>query len=113
MGQENILYIAEIPYESGRTRFRYSRYLSPDGSRWVRHGLFIAYHENGQVANEVYYEHGLEHGLCRDYYENGRVAAEGQYKNGKEDGEWRFWNPDGKLESATYYVDGVERRLPM
>ena len=111
--QETTLHIAEIPYESGSIRFRYSRYLSPDGSRLIRHGLFIAYRESGQVATEVYYEHGQEHGLCRAYHENGRLAAEGRYNNGAEEGEWRFWGPDGSLESTTYYVDGVEQRPPI
>ena len=113
MDQGSTLQIAELPYESGRIRFRYSRYLSPDGAEWIRHGLFIAYHESGQVATEVYYEHGHEHGPCRDYHENGRLAAEGQYENGKEEGEWRFWSPDGGLESTTYYVNGVEQRPPI
>jgi hypothetical protein len=63
---DGVLNIAEIMDGSGRLRARYSRYLAPDGSRWVRHGLYVAYHENGQVAGEVSYEHGLEEGQGRD-----------------------------------------------
>jgi antitoxin component YwqK of YwqJK toxin-antitoxin module len=101
------LNIAEIPYESGGIRFRYSRYLAPDGSKWVRHGLFRAYHRNGLVASEGEYEDGLGEGLWRDYHENGHVAAEGEYRHGKESGRWRFWAADGDLEKELVYFDGV------
>lgn len=103
------LHIAEIPFESGKIRLRYSRYLSPDGAKWIRHGLFISYYESGQISSEVIYEHGVEHGLCRDYYENGRLAAEGEYWGGKEEGEWRFWDQDGNPERKAIYIGGVEQ----
>lgn len=32
---DNILHIAEIPYETGELHFRYSRKLSPDGTKWI------------------------------------------------------------------------------
>lgn len=89
------LNIAEIPYETGEIHFRYARYLSDDGSRWIRHGLFRAYHLNGNLASEGNYIDGAEHGQWRDYHENGQLAAEGLYENGKEAGQWLFWNEDG------------------
>ena len=92
------LNIAEIPYASGTIRFRYARYMSEDGSKWIRHGLFRQYHENGTVISEGTYEHGTEHGLWRDYYPNGQLAAEGQYEQGSETGVWRYWKEDGSPE---------------
>lgn len=91
----NELEIAEVPYDSGVIHFRYSRYLANDGSRWVRHGLFRAYHENGKLASEGNYVDGVEQGDWIDYHENGAVAAKGAYDKGVEVGEWEFWNPDG------------------
>lgn len=35
----NILNIKEIFYEHGKIKFRYSRYLSADGTKWIRHGF--------------------------------------------------------------------------
>lgn len=32
MEKENVLYLAEIPYETGEIHFRYSRRLSEDGT---------------------------------------------------------------------------------
>lgn len=91
------LNIAEIPYESGEIRFRYTRVMSEDGSRWIRQGLFREYHQNGQVIAEGEYANGKEQGLWREYYPNGQLAAEGCYENGREVGEWRYWNPDGSI----------------
>jgi antitoxin component YwqK of YwqJK toxin-antitoxin module len=93
------LNIAEIPYPSGTMRFRYSRYLSADGSSWIRHGQFVSYHENGSVASEGLYEHGKEHGVWRDYHPNGQLAAEGEYANGTESGVWLYWSASGVPES--------------
>lgn len=89
------LNIAEIFHESGELQYRYSRYLSNDGSKWVRHGLFTAFHRNGEPASEGTYVDGLEDGNWRDFHENGLIAAEGSYVKGVETGTWRYWNADG------------------
>jgi antitoxin component YwqK of YwqJK toxin-antitoxin module len=91
----NDLNIAEIPFPSGAIQFRYARYLASDGQRWIRHGLFRAYYEDGALASEGHYEHGKEHGLWRDFHPNGQVAAEGHYEHGAKSGAWKFWNSDG------------------
>ncbi len=92
------LEIAEIPYESGGLRFRYARYLAEDGSKWIRHGLFEAYHENGTLASTGTYSHGNEQGLWRDFHDNAQLAAEGHYEGGVEIGTWSYWSPDGHKE---------------
>lgn len=97
--REDVLHIAEIPYDTGRLRYRYARYPSPDGTTWVRHGLFQAFHPNGQLASEGYYEHGKESGPWKDFHANGQLAAVGQYSQGIECGTWRYWDSAGNLES--------------
>jgi antitoxin component YwqK of YwqJK toxin-antitoxin module len=92
------LNIAEIPHSSGNIKFRYSRYMSEGGIKWVRHGLFEAFHENGTLASSGIYEHGKENGIWRDYHKNGQLAAEGRYENGVEVGIWNYWKPDGNQE---------------
>lgn len=89
------LNIADIPYPSGGIQFRYSRYLSSDGAKWIRHGLFQAFHENGALASEGMYEHGAEQGIWRDYHSNGKLAAEGKYESGNETDIWQYWSPEG------------------
>lgn len=105
---ETTMHVAEVPFESGGVRFRYSRCKSADGSRWIRHGLFQAFHPNGQISTEGLYERGLEQGVWRDYHMNGRPAAEGPYKDGKKHGLWRYWNELGEAEVTEEYFEGAE-----
>lgn len=108
MNENGMLYIAEIPYESGTIQYRYARYLSEDGSRWVRHGIFCAFWKNGNIKSEGEYAHGTETGLWSDYHENGQRAAQGSYVDGKQDGTWRFWDSDGREEQSIQYREGEE-----
>ena len=94
--REAALHLAEIPYDTGELRFRYTRMLSDDGTRWIRHGLFCEYHRNGTVISEGHYEHGRENGLWRDFHETGAPAAEGHYRDGVETDDWRYWDAAGK-----------------
>lgn len=94
--------IAEIPYPSGRIKYRYTRYLAPSGDKWIRHGLFVGYYENGNIQTEGSYDHGTEEGVWRDYHENGRLAAQGTYEGGKEVGEWKYWAADGTFEGSEW-----------
>lgn len=91
--------IAEIPYESGSTQLQYSRYLNAAGDRWIRHGPFFAYYEDGARASKGQYEHGAEQGVWEDYHPNGQLAARGAYDRGEKVGEWRFWLADGTPEA--------------
>lgn len=102
------LLIAEIPYEGGQIHFRFAYVPSEDGSKAVRHGLFVQYREDGTIACEGNFERDLEHGIWRDYHENGMLAAQGYYSYGKHEGPWQFWSSDGKDEGITVYKDGVE-----
>ena len=102
------LHIAEIPYESGAVHYRYARVLSGDGTRWVRHGLYVEYSESGEVLSEGNYVNGKEEGLWRSFHENGRRAAEGHYIAGKEEGVWLFWNLSGIPEEPATYRNGEE-----
>lgn len=101
MTNDTDLNIAEIPYESGAIKFRYSRVMAPDKTRWIRHGLFVAYFEDGVVASEGRYVGGAEDGLWSDFHANGQRASEGIYRAGHEVGIWRFWRPDGTEEPST------------
>jgi antitoxin component YwqK of YwqJK toxin-antitoxin module len=100
--------IAEIPYEGGGLRFRYSRYLPEGASEWVNHGLFQSYYPNGQISSEGNYEEGNEEGHWREYHANGRLAAEGHYQAGKEHGRWRFWDEEGRPEREVHFSNGQE-----
>ena len=105
---ESALNIAEIYYPSGAIKSRYSRYLSKNAQQWVRHGLYVAYYENGAVASEVTYVHGLEQGPGKDFYDNGQIAASGYYEQGKEHGTWNYWSQTGQADTPVVFIHGVE-----
>jgi antitoxin component YwqK of YwqJK toxin-antitoxin module len=103
-----VLHLAEIPHESGAIRFRYARVMSADGTRWIRHGLFVEYSETGAVVAEGSYADGSEDGLWRAFHPNGNLAAEGCYRDGREVGVWRFWSADGSSEpDVVHESDGA------
>lgn len=101
--ENNILYIVEIPYETGEIQFRYSRKMSEDGTKWIRDGLFTEYYKNGNIASTGIYENGLESGIWKDYHENGNIAAEGEYKDGEEVGKWIYYDENGNYEDEEIY----------
>lgn len=53
---DKILYIAEILYETGQVYFRYSRKMSDDRTKWIRHGQFTEYHQNGNIMSTGMYD---------------------------------------------------------
>ncbi len=108
MSQLDQLHVAEIPHEGGGIRYRYSRYLSSDGSRWIRHGLFTEFHQGGAKASEGQYAHGQEEGVWQFFHLNGQLAAEGTYCAGKEEGVWRYWSETGQEEPPVRYKGGEE-----
>jgi antitoxin component YwqK of YwqJK toxin-antitoxin module len=96
----NDIEIAEFPYQDGSVKFRFARYLSDDGSHWIRQGRFQAFYENGQIASEGQFDRNRESGLWRNFHENGQVAAEGHYQDGRKVGEWHYWDVAGAATSA-------------
>ncbi len=103
MTDHNEIDIAEIPHESGAVKFRYARVLAPDRSRWIRHGFFVAYYEDGTPASEGAYADGKEEGVWRDFHENGTLASEGTYRGGEKSGNWRYWRADGTEEPGEQF----------
>jgi antitoxin component YwqK of YwqJK toxin-antitoxin module len=87
-------HFVEIPYDTGEIWCRYSRVLAPEGTGWIRHGLYREYERNGQIISEGAYKDGKEEGPWRVWYPNGQLAAEGQFAKGEGFG-WRYWNSDG------------------
>ena len=98
--------VALVVSSSGEVRFRYQRVRGASGD-WVRHGLFVSFHDNGRVAQEGVYEHGMETGTWRDFHPNGQLASEGNYLRGREQGLWRFWAETGAAQPSLVYAHGV------
>lgn len=99
--------VALVLSSSGEVRFRYQRVRGASGD-WVRHGLFVCFHDNGRIAQEGIYDRGSETGTWRDFHANGQLASQGDYLRGREHGLWRFWDERGEEQRSLIYAHGVE-----
>ena len=74
----------------------------------VRHGLWIAYWDNGQLRYKGNYKNGKSHGEHVAYYQNGQLRLKGKYVNGKREGYFQDYDIKGSLDlrtSGTYKND--------
>lgn len=69
-------------------------------------GLWVRFHENGQLADIANYKDGELDGLQETYYINGQLNLRANYKDGNLDGLRVTYYGDGKLQERTNYKDG-------
>ena len=98
----------------------------------AKHGKYTAFHSNGQVFEErfyqndllegesrIYYENGkldyIENhvkgeyvGMYKKYYENGQLSNEGQYVDNQMNGLWKRWYDNGQLREEVPFVGNEE-----
>jgi len=79
----------------------YETYCSTD--RGTRHGPFVRYHTNGEVAEEGMYDYGTKAGTWVQYHTDGAVKSEGEYHNGEREGLWINFDKNGEEISRTMY----------
>lgn len=69
----------------------------------VRHGVYSAWHVNGQKGLEGQFVNGQPEGSFEWWYPNGQLQAKGHYQDGKPAGQWRWWHANGmKMMEGTY-----------
>lgn len=71
--------------------------------RGYRHGPFVRYHNNGEVAEEGWYEYGTKEGVWVQYHSNGALKSEGAYTNNDRVGLWVNFDRNGDEISSTHY----------
>jgi hypothetical protein len=78
-----------------------------------RHGLWTAYHQNGQVQSRTTYTLGQRAGPTVVFRPNGALYYEGQYAHDHPVGEWTFHDEIGTLVRTVVYDSAgvqVDRR---
>jgi len=93
-----------------------------------RNGVWIGYHENGQVKYQGSFSNGKEVGVFNYYnydgdlviklnyiqvdssdatlyYNNGFMKAKGQYVNKQKEGLWTYFDMDGSLNGEERFVN--------
>jgi len=66
---------------------------------------YIAYHSNGQLETEKFYEEGKLHGKVKEYDKKGELIKESEFVNGKKHGKWLFIGYDGHSTLSHYEND--------
>ena len=69
-------------------------------------GLWIQYHENGQLRRKSNFKDGKLEGLYELYHENGQLSNKVNYKDDKKEGLWEYFNKDGTIKNTRNYKDG-------
>ena len=71
-----------------------------------KEGLWVYYHDNGQLWKSGTFTDGKEDGPWVHYEEDGQLLMKGTYKDGKEDGPWFSYHDNGQLWWKRTYKDG-------
>lgn len=75
-------------------------------------GIWYRYYTNGQAAEAVTFKDNEENGVFIEWHENGQLKAEGAYSpGGKEEGELRLYNEQGQLQRVMECTIGICRTL--
>jgi antitoxin component YwqK of YwqJK toxin-antitoxin module len=101
--------VKEEFYTNGQLKERTNYQPINDGGK--EHGLFEAYHENGQLRLKRNYKDGERHGLSESYYENGQLQNIQNLKDGKWHGLEEMYYENGQLRLKRNYKDGERHGL--
>jgi antitoxin component YwqK of YwqJK toxin-antitoxin module len=70
-----------------------------------RHGSFIVWHANGQIARQGEFRYDLPVGKVAYWFSNGQQQLEGQYVDGRQEGPWTWWHENGQKAITGEYRD--------
>jgi antitoxin component YwqK of YwqJK toxin-antitoxin module len=70
------------------------------------HGLYQAWHPNGQLSCEQIYKDGKMHGLYQAWNSNGQLSCEQMFKDGKPHGKMITYNEDGTIKLEMSWLNG-------
>ena len=71
-------------------------------------GLWVYYHDNGQLWKSGTFTDGKEDGPWVHYEEDGQLLMKGTYKDGERDGPYVFYHENGQLWKKETFKDGVK-----
>ena len=74
--------------------------------RGKRQGLWLEYHENGQLKAKANFKDGKLHGLDEWYYKNGQLEQKKNYKDGELHGLAELYRENGQLKAKGNWKDG-------
>ena len=88
---------SEIFYPNGELK------MSGQTINGKKHGLWVAYFENGGVWSKNEFDHGVQHGTTLVFQKSGLTYYTGAYKNGERSGKWQFYDKSGEPSRSINY----------
>ncbi|GAB3515808.1 toxin-antitoxin system YwqK family antitoxin [Emticicia fontis] len=85
-------------YESGQLRLE-SHHNKDDKP----HGIWLLYHENGQLSDEIHFNNGDKHGTWRQWDSKGRLHSERNFNENWLHGVSSTWDKKGKKTNRYYW----------
>ncbi len=121
LGADRVKTLAKPPETKATPDSRVRSQLFPDGSRkreweekmatdgsWIKHGLWRAWHANGEPYLETHYVDGQRHGLMFSWHKNGQMRGRSEYDHGKDTGTFIYWDESGQERKEYESVDGLK-----
>ena len=84
----------------------YQVYWEPAYSRYVQHGYYEGFHEDGALRVAGQYRHGNRIGLWIEWYQNGKKKGEINWADGKPEGEVTEWYENGQVRNRGTWKEG-------
>lgn len=97
---------SELRKDGSRKR-EWEEHQAPDGS-WIKHGVWRAWHANGEPYLEGHFVDGQRHGLWLSWHVNGQMRGRSEYDHGKDTGTLMYWDDTGQQRSEYESVDGLK-----
>ncbi|MFT4540352.1 MAG: antitoxin component YwqK of YwqJK toxin-antitoxin module [Planctomycetota bacterium] len=91
-------------YDNGQRWYEAKQELQ-DG-KWVRHGAWNAYWDNGQIHEDGAYANGVEQGVWKWLHSDSTPMAHGRFLEGRREGPWVFFHESGHVMMEGSYMKG-------
>lgn len=72
----------------------------------LRHGWYLAWHQNGQLREAGVYENGERQGSWTRFWNTGAPQARTRFEGGRQDGVLRRWDARGQPLEESVWKDG-------
>jgi len=107
--KDNLLYKkgSDVPF-TGREKAKVEdKIIEYDVKNGYKHGDFILYFENGNIAMQGQLDSNRNIGKWSYYFPDGKLESEGYFNLDIPDGKWIWYFPGGKLKEKGEYNNGV------
>ena len=71
------------------------------------HGTHRTYYDNGQLGEELNYDHGIKHGPWKKFFIDGKPWVEANYEKGNLHGDFKMFREGGKPKVRGKYHLGI------